>query len=175
MVNFNFFKMNGALVSVERTMKDKLLEAIVVVLLVGLWGMTVCFWNILPDRIPSHFNFSGEITAWSGKSSLFLLAGFATFGAFIMGVVAYNPRMINIPVKLNPKKLSVQYILMARMARVCNIILVLLFISILLSVAAPGLGIKSQLLDFMHILMMGGMFVTIFLYCLKIHKAGKFE
>ena len=39
----------------------------------------VVTWPQLPEKIPSHFNFSGTPDSWAGKGSLLLLPGVSVF------------------------------------------------------------------------------------------------
>lgn len=54
-------------------MKSKLnwLEA---ALLLAPFLVLILYWNLLPDRVPMHWNFQGEIDSWSAKSPGLLLA-----------------------------------------------------------------------------------------------------
>lgn len=80
---------------VKRNKKVLILTSIIILfpILVGL-----LLWNRLPERIPTHWNFSGEIDGWSGKPfgvfflPLFLLA----MHWFCVGCMAIDPKQKNI-------------------------------------------------------------------------------
>ncbi len=51
--------------------KGKIIVTTLITLLPMLAGL--CLWSFLPERVPTHWNFAGEIDGWSSK-------GFAVFG-----------------------------------------------------------------------------------------------
>lgn len=81
-----------------RTLTDKRMEAIALLLLLMLWGMTVYFYHVLLGQIPVNFDIHGHVDRYGSKSALFLISGIFTFISLILGVCAYHPRLINLPV-----------------------------------------------------------------------------
>ncbi|MGD0628173.1 MAG: DUF1648 domain-containing protein [Terracidiphilus sp.] len=55
--------------------------------------------NPLPQRIPTHFNASGEAEAWGSPSTLWLLPIVAAIVFLLISVVALFPRSFNLPVR----------------------------------------------------------------------------
>lgn len=165
---FEFMKANQRGVRVPPTFSDRVLEAVVVVLLVILWGMTLYFWHLLPDEIPTHFDLYGHPNGYGSKAVLFLQAGMATFVTVLTGISAYYPKMINMPVTVKTPR---QYGLLCRMARVMNVLLILLFYAILLNMALAPLGIRPALLAWTDMAIVGLLLGTILWYSWRIHKA----
>ena len=58
------------------TLPQKLIEGACGAILAGMILGPVLFWNLLPDRIPGHYNGAGEIDRWTGKWELLLLPVF---------------------------------------------------------------------------------------------------
>lgn len=56
-------------------------------------------WNVLPDRIPTHFDLNGVPNGWSGKNGVFILP--------IVGVFTYVT-LLSIPL-IDPKKMSMEF------------------------------------------------------------------
>lgn len=164
---FNF--LNRSNVPAQPALADRILEALALLLLVCIWGMTVYFWNVLPEEIPVHFDLDGTANGYGVKSALFLIAGMGTFAMLIVAIGAYNPKMINIPVKANSPR---QYFLMFRMVRVVNVIIALLFICIILNMASPGLEIHSKLLACSDLFLGALIIGVIIYYCYLIYRAG---
>ena len=46
----------------------------------------VAYFHLFPETIPNHFDFAGNVTAWSSSSSAFLLGGILT-GANLLCVL----------------------------------------------------------------------------------------
>ena len=49
------------------------LDALAIVALAAIWGMTIYRYSQLPESIPRHFNASGEPDAWGSKSIALVL------------------------------------------------------------------------------------------------------
>ncbi len=75
--------------------KKLLILTSIVILLPILAGLVL--WNRLPERIPTHWNFSGEIDGWSGKAfGVFFLPLFLlVMHWFCVGCMAIDPREEN--------------------------------------------------------------------------------
>ena len=52
---------------------DWILEITCLVLLVGLTGYLVLGWASIPDKIPAHYDWEGNIDRWGSKSELLML------------------------------------------------------------------------------------------------------
>lgn len=50
----------------------------------------IAYAFLLPDVIPTHWSFSGEITEWSPKSDIFLIAGILTFANLLCAFFTHN-------------------------------------------------------------------------------------
>ncbi len=74
-------------------------EIIFWVLLVIPFIYIAYMWNVLPDRIPTHFGFDGEPNGWSGKNGVFILP--------VCNVFVYAT-LLFIPV-IDPKKMSMEF------------------------------------------------------------------
>jgi uncharacterized membrane protein len=73
-----------------------------VILSVMLLGF---YWSILPDKVPSHFNFAGKVDAWSGKGSILLLPLISIIIFATMSIVSRYPKLFNYPWKFKLENL----------------------------------------------------------------------
>lgn len=163
-----FMKRNRREIRIPPTFADRVLESAVVILLVTLWGVTVWCWHILPAEIPVHFDLSGRPDGYGPKSALFLIAALATFTGILTGISAYYPRMINLPVAVRTPR---QFGLLCRMVRIVNLLLVLLFFSVLISMVTSGLGVRSLLLNGMDLVFIVSILGVMLFYSWLIHRA----
>ena len=60
---------------------DKILNALSAVLLIGTVLVVVLYWSRLPEQVPIRYDFSGNVTGWGGKGSMFIWP--------IVGIVFY--------------------------------------------------------------------------------------
>lgn len=79
--------------------KKLMLVTTLVTLLPLLWGLIL--WNRLPDQIPMHWNFKGEIDGWSGKAMGVLFIPLFLTGAhwFVAVMMSIDPKSQNITKK----------------------------------------------------------------------------
>ncbi|HJA81425.1 MAG TPA: DUF1648 domain-containing protein [Candidatus Mediterraneibacter intestinipullorum] len=57
----------------SRTIPDRILEVISLLVMIGTTFYLIVGWNSFPDRIPAHYNAAGEIDRWGGKGELIFL------------------------------------------------------------------------------------------------------
>ncbi|MGO9259294.1 MAG: DUF1648 domain-containing protein [Bryobacteraceae bacterium] len=60
-------------------------------------------WNTLPDRVPTHYGFSGRADAYGGKSSLIVLPAVSVGLYLLVTVVSFFSRLFNYPVVVTDK------------------------------------------------------------------------
>lgn len=151
---------------------DRLLEMVSLVLAVFLPALAVVVYLEVPQQIPVHFTLSGEIDGWGDKGMAFLLAGIGIVAMAICNAAAYNYKMVNLPVRLNPKCLRQQVTLMGRMSRILSVLCGLAFVVGLLLSFAPRWNIQP-FCSFLFMLIIIGVMVTIMVYTVLIYKMGR--
>ncbi|MDI9401885.1 MAG: DUF1648 domain-containing protein, partial [Verrucomicrobiota bacterium] len=57
-------------------------------------------WGDLPEKIPTHYNFSGQADAWGPKSALLYLPLTAVMVWVLLSVVSFFPSLWNYPVRV---------------------------------------------------------------------------
>lgn len=92
-----------------RTKGEVLLEIISIIFVFVSITKLILVWNHLPEQIPMHFNFKGEVDGWGGKSSLIFLLCFNLFNYLFMTIIAFFPRLYNYPWKITEANAKIQY------------------------------------------------------------------
>ena len=112
---------------VARTPLDWALEVVAAALLLTTIWTVWHAMSILPDRIPTHFNFQGEVDGYGTKSTLLLLLIPST--VIYAGLTALRsfPRIYNYPVRITPENAPRQYALAVRMMLVLKMEMMALF------------------------------------------------
>ena len=93
------------------------LHAINATVVVGVSLRAAMVWDRLPDRVPMHFNYAGEVDRWAAKSAGFgilfvmpwLIAGLLYGLRAAMGAFARRPELVNLPPSLKglpPERLA---------------------------------------------------------------------
>lgn len=171
MIRFFHFTPFRSAVSVTKS--DRILEILSLCLLIVIIALTIVFYRGAPERIPIHFNFSGEADGWGGRGFYLIIS---LTGIIIMGVCnwgAYHYKMLNLPSRLNPARLVQQIRWIGHMMRTLSVLFGLLFITILFMMALPQLGVSLAWFDKVFLFWMPVISLVLFIYTLLIWKAGK--
>ena len=70
------------------------------VLLVGTIAYILIIWHTLPEKIPTHYNFSGEIDGYGGRGSLLLMPVIGLVTDLTVAVCARFPKSWNTGVRV---------------------------------------------------------------------------
>lgn len=157
-------------VTIGRNGTDRVLEVVAALLLLTVWGLCVYIYCIADGPIAVHFNFAGHPNRWGSASELFIFAGIVTLAMGIMGMAAYNPKMVNLPIKLKLERLSQQYTLMGRFVRLCNVVLGVMFVFIMLSMGSSFWGMESRSFVSFVLLLIVVLFGLIGYYSIRINR-----
>lgn len=96
---------------IPRSAVEKGLEALTIIgFLFSLFLIYRC-WNLLPERIPSHYNFEGHPDGWSIKETLFIFPGVIFIIFTAISVLERFPNIYNYAFQLTEKNISRQYFL----------------------------------------------------------------
>ena len=123
--------------------KKQIIASILVTMLPILAGL--CMWNYLPDQMPTHWNFAGEIDGWSSK-------GFAVFGT--TGIIVVVHILCVLATAADPKSKNVSGKMLSLVYWICPVISVLT--SAVGYAAAFGIEIR---MDIWSMVMMGVLFI----------------
>lgn len=106
---------------------DILIEILSMFLLIGTTVYLAAVWTSVPEKIPMHYNFAGEIDRWGGKGELlFLLA--MTWGLFVLvSVIERFPQIWNTGVKVTPENKGRVYRILKYMLKTMKLCIMLIF------------------------------------------------
>ena len=126
---------------------DKWVEALALNGCIWLWLFCIRAYTILPDIIPTHFNFKGVADGYGSRSSLFVLPVIAScIYVLITGLNKY-PHMFNYMVTITEKNAETQYRLATRLLRVMKLMVIIVFaiVIIMIATSAKDAGISRWL------------------------------
>ena len=119
-------------IRVYPTVIDRILEGVAVLLAVAAWGCAIWVYTHAEDKIVANFSL--------------LAAGLGTFCLLLVGFSAYFPiRWIRFPVRITERNVAVQYLMAVRIARILNVCLTLLFLTLVFSKVEVEYGIPQGL------------------------------
>jgi len=82
------------------TLYQRIADILAPALLLGAIGFILLRWSHLPERIPSNYNFAGEITGYSGRGALLLMPIIGVVNELILALVGRLPQSWNTGVRV---------------------------------------------------------------------------
>ncbi len=79
------------------------------IVLLSLLSYLALRWGDLPEKIPTHYDFSGRPDAWGSKSAILYLPAVALLVWILLTVVSFFPSIWNYPVKVTPRNAEFLY------------------------------------------------------------------
>ncbi len=77
-----------------------IIEASALVILLSVFAYVITNWSTIPEQIPSHFNYHGQIDSWRSKNFIFFPVLVSLFLYLMLTVVSFYPSMWNMPIKI---------------------------------------------------------------------------
>ena len=114
-------------IKLKLTSIGRIIEIINWISVLAIWVFTIVNYNNLPDIIPTHFNFAGEVDGFGGKANVLIFPIIATI--FFVGLTILNryPHIFNYPTKITEENALRQYTYATKMIRYLNLILIVNF------------------------------------------------
>ncbi|MFC2088368.1 DUF1648 domain-containing protein [Calditrichota bacterium] len=85
------------------TKVDIILEVISIIALLTFSIFIIFTWSSVPQRIPTHFNWSGIPDRWGAKGTVPIMLYVTVFVFILFSVLSRFPRVINFPIPVNEK------------------------------------------------------------------------
>lgn len=106
---------------------DWLLEVPAVVGIAALIVLPLLKWSSLPEKIPTHFGFSGEPDSWGAKWIIWLLPGIGLVLYGFLTIAVRFPHRFNYPWPINEENAQRQYALARTLIALIKIEVIWLF------------------------------------------------
>ena len=164
---------NKPSIRVPASTSDHILEMVASFFFVLMWVLGLVFYFKSQAPVPSHFDYLARPDAWGDKNVFLITLAVASLVMLLTAASAYYPRLVNLPVHLKPECIHEQYALMARMMRVLNIDLGLMFLSVILTQGAPLLKLNVRIFAVVEAVCIAFIFVLTIYYSLKIWRIGR--
>ncbi len=105
---------------------DTILEATTAAILIALWIYVIITYSSLPETMPTHINYKGEVDGTGNKMLLWVLVGITTIITVGMYVLTRFPHIHNYMVNITEENAAHNYQLSSRMLRYVNLLTLLL-------------------------------------------------
>ena len=149
---------------------DWALEATSLVIIGVCWWYMLSNFEDIPQTIPVHFDIKGEPDRFGEKSELFTLLYVATGLYLLLLVIGFFPQFQNLPTSLENVTTDKVRRLSARMMRMVNVVMCLIFLVLSATSVYNALnGLESQNI-WVLLSLIGLLFATLFYYWSKMTK-----
>ncbi len=118
------------IIRLSKTGWDKLLESAGFVAVGAAWVLAIAWFASLPETIPTHFNFSGDVDGYGGRGSLFILPSISIVLYLGMYFLNKRPDIFNYPKKITEENAEEMYTIATKMIRVINFTIAIVFLAI---------------------------------------------
>lgn len=109
---------------------DKILEVIGYAALAAFWIFVSCAYSVMPETIPTHFNFAGEADGFGDKNTIFLMPVIGTLLFAALSLLQQIPHAFNYVTEITLENAQKQYTAAVRMLRFLKLALIVIFIFI---------------------------------------------
>jgi len=158
-------------VALQRIPLENLLDFAVVASLVYVWGLLFLEWNVLPDKIPTHFGVLGNPDGWGSKSTLIMLPCISTALSVLLSVVSHFPNLANYPWPITEANVVAQYRNIRSMLAWLKLELVWIFVYLEWGTIQVAQGNKEGLNPTFLFLTLAIIAITITIHLIKGYKS----
>lgn len=130
---------------IELTTTDRILEITGWASLAVLWIVTLFYFRLLPETIPTHFNAAGIADDHGPKASVFILPAIGTILFIGLTILNRFPHIFNYPVKITPENRLRQFTMATRLVRVLKVSMLVVFILIIWSASAAAINKSNSI------------------------------
>lgn len=116
----------------------RVINVICVLLLAAATLFVLMRWQQLPEQIPIHYNFAGEVDGYGGKGSLILLMILSWIVFFTITISIRFPEKWNMPVEVTEENRSRLFAIARAMMEIVKFFVTLLFVILFVSMAASA-------------------------------------
>lgn len=134
-----------ALSKMQLSFQDKIIEVSCWVILAFSWILVLGSISKLPDTIPTHFNFKGEVDDFGNKYTLLILPVISTFMVIGLTRLSRFPHLLNYLVKITNENFQIQSSIAIKLLRFLKLIILFLFTWIEFSTIQVASGKSSGL------------------------------
>lgn len=165
---------NHPKVNPPRTAVDLSLEAVAVALLLALVGYVAANYASLPERIPMHFNASGQPDGWGHRSAIWLIPGISLALNVLLLVVSFiRPWYWNIPVRVTTENAAAVYRVTRRLLSNLRIVMTLMFSGITIGIVRIGHQHATSLPPWLLWASLGSIAITLLLYFVRVRSVSR--
>lgn len=121
---------------IKNSLADIIMEVLGLVMLIGTPLYLVIRWPSIPDKLPMHYNFAGEIDRWGGKGEVLFLVVMVWILYLMISLVEHFPSVWNTGVQVTPENRMRVYRTLKYMVKTLKIAMTLVFTFLIFNTVA---------------------------------------
>ena len=114
----------------KKPLYNWIFDAICFAMIVATFVIVIVRWQVLPEEIPTHFDFNGNVNGYGGKGTLLVMPIVALVMFAVMSIVEFFPQSWNTGVKITALNAAAVYKYIRMMIVSLKLLTVLLMCSI---------------------------------------------
>ena len=121
---------------IKNSLADIIMEVLGLVMLIGAPLYLVIRWPSIPDKLPMHYNFAGEIDRWGGKGEVLFLVVMVWILYLMISLVEHFPSVWNTGVQVTPENRMRVYRTLKYMVKTLKLAMTLVFTFLIFNTVA---------------------------------------
>ena len=121
---------------IKNSPADIIMEALGLVMLIGTPLYLVIRWPSIPNKLPMHYNFAGEIDRWGGKGEVLFLVVMVWILYLMISLVEHFPSVWNTGVQVTPENRMRVYRTLKYMVKTLKLAMTLVFTFLIFNTVA---------------------------------------
>lgn len=126
--------------NIPKTMGEKIGDGIGLTLYIGSILFLAYLWKDLPDKVPAHYNFAGEVDRWGSKWELWIFPFLGLFIFLFMTIFEKFPETHNYPKRFNESNAAQFYLISRKLINEIKNISLIIFAILMFESAAIAMG-----------------------------------
>ena len=121
---------------IKNSLADIIMEVLGLVMLIGTPLYLVIRWPSIPDKLPMHYNFAGEIDRWGGKGEILFLVVMVWILYLMISLVEHVPSVWNTGVQVTLENRMRVYRTLKYMVKTLKLAMTLVFTFLIFNTVA---------------------------------------
>lgn len=121
---------------IKNSLADIIMEVLGLVMLIGTPLYLVIRWSSIPDKLPMHYNFAGEIDRWGGKGEVLFLVVMVWILYLMISLVEHFPSVWNTGVQVTSENRMRVYRTLKYMVKTLKLAMTLVFTFLIFNTVA---------------------------------------
>ena len=152
----------------KTTKPQIVMEVIGGLIIIGMFLFVLLQWGDIPQKIPEHYDFTGQVDKWGDKTGVLIMPIMAVALYLLLTVVTMFPRIWNVPVEITESNKEAVYSCMKSMLIFMKIEILATF-SYITYCQVTSTKLSSLFLTVVLL----GLFATIAFFIIKTIKVAK--